>query len=883
MESPISKDATITGMKSNSRLHLLKWGIVFGLTILYSIGSLFLLPIFGITVISFSAIPVAAAGWTFGLTGGIVASLAAMVLNNFLVVSFGGIPWYTVDRSGFFMGAAILMLVGVSFAQIKKYSDARLDIETQLRSRERYLTVLKITTSNILNPQKPGNRYYDLVTHFVNLFVADHGYYFSWNVKQKQATLITSTLPIEQQSSGVLLESHESAIIETVIQTAHAMVMDDVLNSQEVFNTTLFKNPARPVHSALGIPLIARQDIIGIIILAYNVPRIFTAEEIDRAEQGGQQVALALRSIQQEYKIEKQLHQTTTLSNVEHVLSRSERVGVDAVLQLIVDSAMELIPKTNHVVLHLLDEEKQILIPRSVAGLAKGYRSQLNMRLGKGVAGQVLETAEIIYIPDIRIDSRFIGQTLPISYKSLLVAPIRSDERCIGTISIHSDDAGAFDADDASLLGALGLKATIALENARLLENTQQALKEANALYRINQELVTSLNSAELSQDVVNLLQKNFGYYHVQFYILERKSGDLVLHAASGEIGRQLKEEGYRLQAGEGIIGFTAETGAPFFTNDVDNVHFFLWNQLLADTKSELAVPVKISGYLLGVLDVQQIPPINLTEHDLQLVTAVADQLAIALQKAALYTDLQAALQTEKAIRNQMVQSEQLVTMGRLLASVSHELNNPLQAIQNALYLLRDEQGISLQGKLDLDIVLSEAERMSDLIERLRDTYRPTQAEDFLPTQINNIVEDIYALISTHLRQNQIRYEFTPDLELPLIPLLPNRIRQVILNLLMNAIEIMVSGGKITVTTKYCRDSNEVLLTVSDSGPGITPDLLPKVFEAFVTNKAAGTGLGLTISHDIVIQHHGRIEAENNPDQPGAIFKVWLPIQNMAK
>ena len=84
--------------------------------------------------------------------------------------------------------------------------------------------------------------------------------------------------------------------------------------------------------------------------------------------------------------------------------------------------------------------------------------------------------------------------------------------------------------------------------------------------------------------------------------------------------------------------------------------------------------------------------------------------------------------------------------MGRLLASVSHELNNPLQAIQNALFLLRDEKGISLQGKQDLDIVLSEAERMSALIERLRSTYRPTQAEDFQPTQINNIIEDVYAL-----------------------------------------------------------------------------------------------------------------------------------------
>jgi signal transduction histidine kinase len=262
------------------------------------------------------------------------------------------------------------------------------------------------------------------------------------------------------------------------------------------------------------------------------------------------------------------------------------------------------------------------------------------------------------------------------------------------------------------------------------------------------------------------------------------------------------------------------------------------------------------------------------------LVSAVADQLAIALQKANLYSELQAALQVETSIRNQMVQSERLVTMGRLLASVSHELNNPLQAIQNALFLLREEKGISLQGKLDLDIVLSEAERMSALIERLRATYRPTQAEDFIPTQVNNIIEDVYALISTHVRHNEIVFEFHPEPDLPLIPALADQIRQVIINLLMNAVEAMTTGGKLLICTKLLQDSNEILLTVSDSGTGIPAEILPNIFDAFVTNKQSGTGLGLTITHDIVMKHHGRISAENNLDK-GSIFKVWLPINNM--
>ena len=95
----------------------------------------------------------------------------------------------------------------------------------------------------------------------------------------------------------------------------------------------------------------------------------------------------------------------------------------------------------------------------------------------------------------------------------------------------------------------------------------------------------------------------------------------------------------------------------------------------------------------------------------------------------------------------------------------------------------------------------------------------------------------------------------------------------------MNAVEIMTTGGKLIVSTKLLQDSDEVLLSVSDTGPGIAPDLLPNIFEAFITNKQRGTGLGLTISYDIVMKHHGRIAAENNPDA-GALFQVWLPIKN---
>jgi signal transduction histidine kinase len=129
------------------------------------------------------------------------------------------------------------------------------------------------------------------------------------------------------------------------------------------------------------------------------------------------------------------------------------------------------------------------------------------------------------------------------------------------------------------------------------------------------------------------------------------------------------------------------------------------------------------------------------------------------------------------------------------------------------------------------------------------------------------------------LRHSDIRFEFQPGHDLPVISGIPEQLRQVILNLFMNAIDAMRNGGRFTVRSEHLAQQKKVLLTFMDTGSGIDPQLLPHIFEPFITDKDKGTGLGLTISYDIIQQHHGEIQAENDP-QGGAVFKVWLPVKD---
>ena len=750
-------------------------------------------------------------------------------------------------------------------------------LESQLPSRERYLALLNDMTHTILLAKDFDSTLQALASDMAKLISADDCYITRWD-EEKQLTIpITTTAKLETPySEDRDLMPNVVSLTASVLKARHALAVEDTSNTPYISIEIARRYPAR---SVIGVPLIAGEHSLGAAIIAFNTPHTFTSEEIERAEQAGNQVALALWNFQQGVEIQRRLKESNALAEIARALSATERVGTGEVLQLIVDSARDLIPQAEKSVIHLLEADEQALFAHAVSGFGeheKEYK-RVKMRLGEGVAGQVIREGVTINIGDIKTDPKFVlGDSSP-EFQSLLVAPVQSGGRQMGTISVQSPRTNAFSKKEAELLNALGIQAALAIENTNLFDATQRRLKEVGALYRISQGLAASLDPDELIQDVVTLLRQNFDYYHVQIFLLDPSTGELSLRRGSGEIGQQLLEQGFHLPRGVGITGHVAETGVPFVTNNVDDVVFFSRNPLLPDTESEMCVPIKVEDRVVGVLDIQNVPPNPFTGDELQLMIAVADQLAVALQKANLYSNLQDSLQQEQAIRSQLIQSERLALVGRLLASVSHELNNPLQAIQNALFLLKDERNLSGQARQDLDIILSETERMAALIDRLRSAYSPARIRDFQHVKLNGLIEDVYALISTHMRHQKIAFEFFPDPDLPEILAVPDQLRQVVLNLFINAIEMMKPGGRLTVQTCNLAPSHEVLLTVKDTGSGIPPDILSHIFEAFVTSKKTGTGLGLTITHDIIQQHHGHITAENDP-QGGAIFNVWLPL-----
>ena len=851
------------------------------LVVLYILGFGWLNVRFGLVSAILVVIPVAFTGWYFGASIGLAAGFAGVILNSVLFYIFQDRGFLALI-SGNWSENFLVLVVGYSIGLMKKDFFERKRMRIELDSRERFISILGLAARDILNPGPSQDKYSSLANHLVNLFAADYACIAQWSSQQGSLTLLAATRPMPKPLPRIILEPDSAAPDAIVLKKDQALIMGDQPGLPRLINLAKLTEFSLPVHAAIAIPLIAGEYKFGLAVLGFDRQQRFSGGEIIYAQLTGSQVALALWTEEQDALLKRRLLEANTLTRIERALSETERVGPETVLQLIIDSAKELIPGAQQVMLHLVNSEKQLLIPRAVASTGKHPRENLNirkvLRMGQGVAGLVIATGSSISISDAETDTRFAPQSLPAQYRSLIVAPIKSQDMVVGTLSIESDVANAFTADDNRLLDALGVQAAIAIENANLLETTREDLQEINALYQISKGLAVTLDPDQLIKDITNLLRENFGFYHVQVFVIDPSNGDLAVRHASGENAAVLMQHGHRLAVGSGIIGHVADLGQPFVTNNVEDVIFFIRNPLMPETQSELAVPIKINGKVLGVLDIQEKPPHQFTQRQMQLMTAVADQFAVALQKANLYDELQSALRQEKATRAQLIQSERLAVVGRLLASVAHELNNPLQAIQNALFLIKTDEKLSEQGQQDLDVVLSGTERMASLISRLRVTYRATQADDFKEVDLNEVIQDVYALTSTYMRHRQINFHFQPGLEVPKVPAIPDQIRQVALNLFMNAIDATQPGGKFTVSTRHLSDVEKVLMTFSDTGVGIKAEILPHIFEPFVTDKDTGTGLGLTITYDIIHQHAGEIKAENNPDQ-GATFKVWLPTK----
>jgi two-component system NtrC family sensor kinase len=311
---------------------------------------------------------------------------------------------------------------------------------------------------------------------------------------------------------------------------------------------------------------------------------------------------------------------------------------------------------------------------------------------------------------------------------------------------------------------------------------------------------------------------------------------------------------------------------------------------------SALLAPLRIEGQRLGSLVLYGATSAHLfLPRDLQFIQSLSDLAAVAIsaqrqraRAAALQADLRQTqtLHAEaqarlNAAQAQLLQSAKLAAVGELAASVAHEINNPLYAARNSLYLVEQDLPPTAPQRPFLTIAQTELGRIARIITRMRDFYRPAR-DELDETNVNDLLAETIELVQTHLRHGQVAVNSDFDTSLRNVIAHADQLRQVFLNLMLNACDAMPDGGEIAVSTMLTVATAEraegITIRIADTGIGIDPEHLPHLFEPFYTTKPQGTGLGLAISAHIITQHGGFITVESTSGV-GTTFCIFLPIE----
>jgi signal transduction histidine kinase len=302
---------------------------------------------------------------------------------------------------------------------------------------------------------------------------------------------------------------------------------------------------------------------------------------------------------------------------------------------------------------------------------------------------------------------------------------------------------------------------------------------------------------------------------------------------------------------------------------------------------SLVVIPLLAKGKALGVIAADHTEPgRKLTEETLDSVMTFAQQAGLAIQNASMYQELKNfSQQMEEKIQKttadlrkteaQLIRSEKLAALGQLAAGIAHEIRNPLTSINILIHSLRERLPSENSQQEDLKVIEEEIHRMNEIIDQFLRFAKP--ASPFLEkTEIFSIFEEILQLLRPQIEKQQIVVEKEFH-ALPMILMDREQIKQAILNLLLNAIQAMPEGGPLKLSGQNSGDGQWVCLSIQDSGMGIQAEVLNKLFDPFVSTKEGGIGLGLSITHRIIDQHHGKIEVESTLEK-GTSFTIWLPI-----
>ena len=641
------------------------------------------------------------------------------------------------------------------------------------------------------------------------------------------------------------------------------------------------------IHGLAILPLLTGKRQTGALLIEAEDRHIFSGREIRTYPPLADQMAISVENQRLFEQTQKSLAETELLYDVSSRIAQS--AGPEDMLSLVIETVMPTGAERAWLAFVNSDQNDE-LIEVEIAGAMDTHGQYQSMDDHLSVASLPIIrslTEEPILITDLDTYS-----TDPASKQTLqqyhiqaaCMVPLRTSGRLMGVLMASSSAPLRFVSDETRLLRIVGNGIAVSLEKQRLLRQAQRRALELQTASEIARDTTSTLSLDLLLNRIVNLLVERFNFYHDSIFLLDDTGSYAVIREFTGDAGREMKRRGHRLPVGSrSVVGMVTLTGEPYIINNTQTDPNHLPNPLLPDTLSEMGVPLKISNKVIGALDLQSRSINAFNQDDVAVLQILADQIAIAIENARAFELSQMAIADMKEVDR---------VKSQFLANISHELRTPLNSIIGfSRVILKGIDGpINDTQKQDLNAIYNSGQHLLRLINDILDLSKIEAGKMEMSFSDVNLVDMINSVMSTAVglvKDKAVKLKTKIPENLPVVRADQTRIRQVLINFLSNAAKF-TDEGEITVeallTTSPQTNNPEVMLTVTDSGPGIAEQDQIKLFLPFSqvddspTRKTGGTGLGLSICRSLIDMHNGRIGLLRSEIGIGSTFFFTLPL-----
>jgi GAF domain-containing protein len=675
-------------------------------------------------------------------------------------------------------------------------------------------------------------------------------------------------------------------------------------------------------RTLVGIPLLREGVLLGLLSLERKRVDPFTDKELELISTFADQAVIAIENVRLFTERADALERQTATAEILKVIA-SSRSDVQPVFEVIADCAVRLTSCWSMLLTTFDGEFQHFGAARGALPGSEDYvRAQYPVRPEwDSLSGRCIlqRTAINTYdawedpSPAVRERARARG------YRGSLCVPMLLGDACIGALSVSRNTPGRFAEEDVAMLRTFADQAVIAIENVRLFTETTEALQQQTATADVLK--VISRSTFDLEAVLQTLVESAARLADADKATITRERDGVFYREESYGFSDQfigtVRAIPVRPEPGS-ASGRAMLEGRIVHIPDVlaDPAYTFAEALNSGEFRTILAVPMLREKRPIGVFALTRGQMRPFTDKQIELVATFADQAAIAIENVTLFDRVEArtrelaqSLQDLKAAQDRLIQSEKLASLGQLTAGIAHEIKNPLNFVNNfaevSSELVADLSEILRDVELD-DVRSREVADIADALDgNLRKIVQHGARADSIVRNMllhsrrgtgERRAADINALVeeSLGLAYHGARAQ-TPGFNVSLVRDLdptaghavvdPQEITRVLLNLLSNSFHATAKrkrqegGGFEPVVTVRTRGlADHIVITVEDNGTGVPPDVRARIFDPFFTTKPAGegTGLGLSLSHDVVVQHGGVIEVDSDPGAFTA-FTITLP------